>query len=84
MKLAPSPTIGPSARFKDAFKIALAMVIAYAIALSQGWGTPFWAGFAVFFPAVTGVMAGPRRHCPSNCWLSAGWTNCCRMCGVSR
>jgi len=44
-----------SAPFKDAFKIALAMVIAYAIALSQGWGTPFWAGFAVAFCGLTGV-----------------------------
>jgi hypothetical protein len=38
-----------SERFKLAFKIALAMVITYGIALSQGWGTPFWAGFAVAF-----------------------------------
>jgi hypothetical protein len=44
-----------SAPFKDAFKIALAMVITYAIALSQGWGTPFWAGFAVAFCGLTGV-----------------------------
>jgi uncharacterized membrane protein YccC len=44
-----------SAPFKDAFKMALAMVIAYAIALSQGWGTPFWAGFAVAFCGLTGV-----------------------------
>lgn len=41
--------------FKDAFKIALAMVIAYGIALSQGWGTPFWAGFAVAFCGLTEV-----------------------------
>ncbi len=44
-----------SDRFKDAFKMALAMVITYAIALSQGWGTPFWAGFAVAFCGLTGV-----------------------------
>jgi uncharacterized membrane protein YccC len=44
-----------SARFKDAFKLALAMLIAYAIALSQGWGTPFWAGFAVVFCGLTAV-----------------------------
>ena len=44
-----------SARFKDAFKLALAMLIAYAIALSQGWGTPFWAGLAVAFCGLTAV-----------------------------
>jgi hypothetical protein len=47
--------IVPSDRFKDAFKIALAMVITYAIALSQGWETPFWAGFAVVFCGLTAV-----------------------------
>ena len=47
--------MNPSTRFKDAFKIALAMVITYAIALSQGWGTPFWAGFAVVFCGLTAV-----------------------------
>lgn len=36
-----------SARFRDAFKLATAIVIVYAISLSQGWGTPYWAGFAV-------------------------------------
>ncbi|MBW2520536.1 MAG: FUSC family protein [Deltaproteobacteria bacterium] len=44
-----------SQRFKDAFKIAVAIVITYAIALSQGWGTPFWAGFAVAFCGLTTV-----------------------------
>ena len=47
--------IALSDRFKDAVKMALAMVITYAIALSQGWGTPFWAGFAVAFCGLTGV-----------------------------
>ena len=47
--------MNPSTRFKDAFKIALAMVIAYAIALSQGWESPFWAGLAVAFCALAGV-----------------------------
>jgi uncharacterized membrane protein YccC len=47
--------MNPSARFKDAFKIALAVVITYAIALSQGWGTPFWAGLAAVICALTGV-----------------------------
>jgi uncharacterized membrane protein YccC len=47
--------IAPPARFKDAFKIALAMLLAYAIALSMGWETPFWAGFAVVFCGLTAV-----------------------------
>ena len=37
----------PSQRFKEAFKTALAMVIAYGIALSMDWEKPMWAGFAV-------------------------------------
>ena len=45
----------PSMRFRDAIKMALAIVIAYAIALSAGWGTPFWAGFAVVFCGLTAV-----------------------------
>jgi uncharacterized membrane protein YccC len=55
MKPGFTSTIAFSARFKDAFKMALAMVITYAIALSQGWGTPFWAGFAVVFCGLTAV-----------------------------
>lgn len=49
------PSMNPSTRFKDAFKLALAMVITYAIALSQGWESPFWAGLAVAFCSLTGV-----------------------------
>ena len=55
MKPGFTSTIAFSARFKDAFKMALAMVITYAIALSQGWGTPFWAGLAVAFCSLTSV-----------------------------
>ena len=47
--------MNPSARFKDAFKLALAMVITYAIALSQGWEKPYWAGLAAVICALTGV-----------------------------
>ncbi len=36
-----------STRVKESIKTALAMVIAYAIALYLGWEKPFWAGFAV-------------------------------------
>ena len=34
-----------SDRFKHAFKIALAVVIAYAIALYMDWDKPIWAGY---------------------------------------
>ena len=36
-------------RTKDAIKTALAMTIAYGIALSMDWDKPYWAGFAVAF-----------------------------------
>ena len=36
-----------SVRAKESIKTALALVIAYAIALQLGWEKPFWAGFAV-------------------------------------
>ena len=34
-----------SPRFKHAFKTALAVVIAYAIALYMDWDKPIWAGW---------------------------------------
>jgi uncharacterized membrane protein YccC len=36
-----------SRKAKEAIKTALAMTIAYGIALSMGWDKPYWAGFAV-------------------------------------
>jgi len=36
-----------STRFKESFKTALAMVLAYGIALSMDWEKPMWAAFAV-------------------------------------
>ncbi len=36
-----------STRAKEAIKTALAMVIAYGIAMQLGWEKPYWAGFAV-------------------------------------
>ncbi|WP_211830049.1 FUSC family protein [Kistimonas asteriae] len=36
-------------RLKSALKTALAMVLAYGLALSFGWDKPMWAGFAVAF-----------------------------------
>ncbi|WP_310619465.1 FUSC family protein [Flexibacterium corallicola] len=35
--------------YRPAIKVALAMVIAYAIALYMGWEKPMWAAFAVAF-----------------------------------
>ena len=36
-----------SRKIKEAIKTALAMTIAYGIALSMDWDKPYWAGFAV-------------------------------------
>jgi uncharacterized membrane protein YccC len=44
-----------SHRFKEAFKTALAMVIAYGIALSMDWPKPMWAGFAVAFISLSTI-----------------------------
>ena len=38
---------------KESFKTALAMTIAYGIALSMDWGNPMWAGFAVIFVSLS-------------------------------
>ncbi len=38
-----------TAKFKEAFKTALSMTIAYGIALGMNWDKPMWAGFAVAF-----------------------------------
>ena len=40
---------------KNAFKVALSLVIAYAIALSQDWGNPYWAVFAIIFTNLSSV-----------------------------
>lgn len=49
-----------SEEFKVAFKIALAMVITYAVALSMGWNNPHWAGFSVAFCAL--ATGGESLH----------------------
>ena len=36
-------------RTKEAIKTALAMTIAYGIALSMDWDRPYWASFSVTF-----------------------------------
>ncbi len=38
---------------KESIKTALAMTIAYGIALSQNWDSPLWAGFAVAFVSLS-------------------------------
>jgi uncharacterized membrane protein YccC len=38
-----------SRRAKESIKTALAMTVAYGIALSMDWDRPYWAGFAVAF-----------------------------------
>ena len=52
--------IALSKRAKEAIKVALAMVIVYAIAMQMGWDKPYWAGFTVVTINVlsTGVSLG--------------------------
>ena len=38
-----------SRRAKESIKTALAITIAYGIALSMDWERPYWAAFAVAF-----------------------------------
>jgi uncharacterized membrane protein YccC len=42
-------------RFKAAVKTALAVVLAYGVALSMDWDKPYWAGFAVAFCTLSTV-----------------------------
>ena len=44
-----------SRKAKEAIKTALAMTIAYGIALQMGWDKPMWAGFAVAFVSLATV-----------------------------
>jgi len=44
-----------SRRTKESIKTALAMSIAYGIALQMDWDRPYWAGFAVTFCRWTGT-----------------------------
>src|SRR5215471_13189207 len=44
-----------SDRVKAALKTALAMVLAYGVALSMDWDNPHWAGFAVAFCGLSTV-----------------------------
>ena len=40
---------------KESIKTALAMTIAYGIALSMDWDKPYWAGFAVAFVSLSTI-----------------------------
>jgi uncharacterized membrane protein YccC len=42
-----------STKAKESIKTALAMTIAYGIALSMDWANPYWAGFAVAFVSLS-------------------------------
>ena len=52
-----------SIRTKESIKTALAMTIAYGIALSMEWDKPMWAGFAVAFVSLSTV--GHRHPAPT-------------------
>ena len=44
-----------SDRFKAAIKTALAVVLAYGVALSMNWEKPYWAAFTVAFCGLSTV-----------------------------
>jgi uncharacterized membrane protein YccC len=44
-----------SRRAKESIKTALAMTIAYGIALAMDWDKPYWAGFAVAFTSLATI-----------------------------
>ena len=44
-----------SSRTKESIKTALAMTLAYGIALSLDWDRPYWAGFAVAFVSLATI-----------------------------
>ena len=50
----PDQSVFPD-RVKAALKTALAMVLAYGVALSMDWHNPYWAGFAVVFCSLSTV-----------------------------
>ena len=50
-----------SSKTKESIKTALAMTIAYGIALSMDWDKPYWAGFAVAFVSLATVGQSINR-----------------------
>jgi hypothetical protein len=51
----PSDRRALSDRFKTAIKTALAVVLAYSVALSMDWEKPYWAAFTVAFCSLSTV-----------------------------
>ena len=52
-----------STRSKEAIKTALAMTIAYGIALSMAWDRPFWAGLAVAVVSLSSIGQSINNSC---------------------
>ncbi len=52
-----------SRKAKEAIKTALAMTIAYGIALSMDWDKPFWAGIAVAVISTASTQHQMYRAC---------------------
>jgi hypothetical protein len=51
--LVTSLSVDISRRFKSSFQTALAMAIAYGIALAMNWDKPYWAAFAIAFVSLS-------------------------------
>ena len=56
-----------SRKAKESIKTALAMTIAYGIALSMDWDRPYWAGFAVAFISLSTVGQSLNKGA-LRCW----------------
>ena len=52
-------------RFKESFKTALAMTVAYGIALSMDWDKPMWAAFTVAFISLATVGQSLNKGDPT-------------------
>jgi uncharacterized membrane protein YccC len=52
---------GPSERFEHAFKTALAVAIAYGVALHMDWERPYWAGWTAFSCSLATRGAGVQK-----------------------
>ena len=50
-----------SRKAKEAIKTALAMTIAYGIALSMDWDKPYWAGVAVAVVSLASIGQSMNR-----------------------
>ncbi len=57
-----------SIKAKEAIKTALAMTVAYGIALSMDWDRPYWAGFAIAFISLDTVGQSLNKAAMLLCW----------------